>query len=111
MKKKIDSYLGFATKSRNLLKGYNTCVLAMNKNKIKLLIIAEDVSENTMKKIISAAKDKKVNYRIYSTCDELSKPCGTSGRGIFGITDLNFAKVILEEIDREDQSDIEEVFK
>ena len=85
--------------------GYNTCILAMNKNKIKLLIIAADVSENTMKKMVSAAKEKNVQYRIYGTCEELSQPCGTSGRGIFGITDLNFAKVILEEIDSSNQSE------
>ncbi|MFV0516568.1 MAG: L7Ae/L30e/S12e/Gadd45 family ribosomal protein [Aminipila sp.] len=99
MKKKIDSYLGFAKKSRNLMTGYNTCILAMNKNKIKLLILANDVSENTMKKLVNTAIERKIEYRIYGTCDELSFACGTTGRGVFGITDQNFATVILREID------------
>ncbi|QIB69043.1 hypothetical protein Ami103574_06750 [Aminipila butyrica] len=103
MRKKIDSYLGFAKRSRNLLMGYNTCLLAMNKRKIKLLIVADDVSENTMKKMVGSAEEHQVVYRIYSTCDELSQACGTMGRGVFGITDQNFANVILKEID-ENQS-------
>ncbi len=103
MRKKIDSYLGFAKRSRNLLMGYNTCLLAMNKKKLKLLILASDVSENTIKKLVKTAKDRNIEYRIYGNCEELSQICGTTGRGVFGITDQNFARVILKEID-EDQS-------
>lgn len=103
MRTKIDSYLGFAKRSRNIIMGYNTCLLAMNKKKIKLLILASDVSENTMKKLVNVAKDRNVEYRIYSNCEHLSQACGTIGRGVFGITDKNFANVILMEID-EDQS-------
>ena len=103
MRKKIDSYLGFAKRSRNLIMGYNTCLLAMNKKKLKLLIIAGDVSENTVKKLIHSANESNIVYRIYSTCDELSQACGTTGRGVFGITNQNFANVILKEID-EDRS-------
>lgn len=56
-----------------------------------------------MKKLVSTANECKVVYRVYGTCDELSQACGTTGRGVFGITDQNFANVILKEID-EDQS-------
>lgn len=99
MRKKIDSYLGFAKRSRSLIMGYNTCLLAMDKRKLKLLVLASDVSENTMKKLVKAATERNVVYRIYGTCDDLSQACGTMGRGVFGITDRNFANVILKEID------------
>lgn len=79
--------------------GYNTCLLAMDKRKLKLLVLASDVSENTMKKLVKAATERNVVYRIYGTCDDLSQACGTMGRGVFGITDRNFANVILKEID------------
>lgn len=100
MRTKIDSYLGFAKRSRNLIMGTNTCLLAMDKRKLKLLILGSDVSENTMKKLVNAAVERKIVYRIYGTCDELSEACGTTGRGVFGITDQNFASVILKEIDK-----------
>lgn len=105
MRKKIDSYLGFATRSRNLITGSNTCLFGMNKRQVKLLILASDISENTMKKMKKAAEDRKVTYRVYSTCDELSQACGTSGKGVFGVTDQNFANVILKEIDGDQPSE------
>lgn len=81
--------------------GYNTCVFAMNKGKIKLLIVAEDISENTGKKIEKEAKKHQVTCRVYGNSDDLSEMAGTGGRSIFGITDQNFAEVILKEIDKD----------
>ena len=101
MRSKLASYMGFAVKSRNLLMGFNTCVLAMNKRRIKLLIIATDISENSGKKILKEANKHQVPYRVYGTSDELSQMAGTGGRSIFGITDDNFANVILKEIDND----------
>ena len=44
MNRKVISYLGFAKKSGNLLTGVNTCSFAMAKGKVKLMILAEDIS-------------------------------------------------------------------
>ena len=63
---------------------------------------------NSKEKMINAAKQYKLPYRVYGSIDELSHMTGTEGKGIFGLTDENFAKVILSEIDR--QSLEEEVF-
>ena len=52
MNRKVISYLGFAKKSGNLLTGVNTCSFAMAKGKVKLMILAEDSSENSRKKIM-----------------------------------------------------------
>lgn len=100
MKSKIESYLGFAKKSRNLISGYNTCIHGMNQGKIKLIIIAEDVTENGSEKIIRMAEEKKITYRRYSTKEQLSKLMGFEDRGVFGIVDENFANIILKEIDQ-----------
>ena len=97
MRKKIDSYLGFAKKSRSLVAGASTCTFSIKK--IKLLIIAEDISENTVKKMVKLAEDGSIPYRIYGTTEELSKITGSADRGIYGVTDVNFADVILRELD------------
>lgn len=99
-KKKMLSYMGFAAKARKIVNGYNTCVFTMEKRKVKLLIIAADLAENSKKKMISAAKKFNVKYRIFGDSDEMSRMTGTSGKGIFGITDENFANVISKEIDQ-----------
>lgn len=101
MRKKVDSYLGFATKSKNLVSGYQTCLHTIQKNKLKLLILSEDLSENTVKKMSKLADENDVPVRIYGKSEELSKATGSQERGIFGITDVNFADVILKEIDGE----------
>lgn len=101
MREKIYSYLGFAKKSRNLVSGSNTCTFAINQKKVKLLILTEDLSENTVKKMTKLAEDNKVTYRIYGKAEDLSQITGGGERGVFGITDTNFAEVILKEIDKE----------
>ena len=109
MRKKIYSYLGFATKSRKLINGFNTCVFSMKKRNVKLLIVAEDISENTEEKILREAEKYGVTYRRFGSIEELSGITGEECAGIFGITDDNFANVILREID-EEKSMEKEVF-
>ena len=101
MRKKVDSYLGFAAKSRNLVSGYHTCMHTIRQKKLKLLILSEDLSDNTVKKLSRLANENEVPMRIYGKSEELSKATGSQERGIFGITDGNFADAILKEIDGE----------
>jgi ribosomal protein L7Ae-like RNA K-turn-binding protein len=108
MKKQTETYLGFAKKSGNLLAGYNTCVSAMNKGKIKLLIICEDVAENSMEKITGLARANQINYRIYGHSDRIGPVTGNPGRAIFGVTDSGFAETIAKAIDRESIESSEE---
>lgn len=93
------SYFGFAARSRNLVTGYNTCELMISRRKIKLLVIAEDMAENTKKKMVQKCISNSIDYRIFGLSDELSHITGNGGKGLFGITDSHFAKIIAEEID------------
>ena len=62
MKKKIDSYLGFAKKSGNLMSGINTCSFGLSRGKVKLVILAEDISENSEKKMMKEAKSFHISW-------------------------------------------------
>ena len=86
---KLESYMGFAAKSRNMVTGYNTC-----------MVIASDLSDNTKKKMLALAEAGKVRYRIYGDVESLSQMTGKRGKGIFGITDFHFAEIIGTESDR-----------
>lgn len=97
---KLKAYLGFAAKARQLQTGYNTCLALLDKRKVRLLIVAEDLSLNTVKKMTQKCESSGTDYKIFGERDELSRITGKSGNGIFAITDGNFAKVIAEEIDR-----------
>ena len=97
---KVMTYLGFAAKSRNLVTGSNTCQMMMEKGKIKLLIVTDDIAENTMKKMLQCCNRNNIEYRVFGNSDELSRITGKSGKGIFGITDKHFAEIIVREIDQ-----------
>lgn len=97
---KICTYLGFAKKSGNLFMGSETCIINMKKDKVKLLIVAEDCAENSKKKLVKCAENHKVPYRIFGETDVLSHAAGSPGRTSFAITDDNFAKVLMENIDK-----------
>ena len=99
MENKILSYLGFAAKARKLVTGYNTCIYMMEKRKIRLLILTEDLSENSVKKMVSAAEKHRVPCKIFGSREQLSRITGNVDKGIYGITDDNFAKVISDGID------------
>lgn len=101
MKKKVISYLGFAKKSGNLVSGVNTCTFTMAKRKAKLIILAEDISENSEKKIMKEIRKYGVEHVKYGTGEELSHAVGTTGRSVFAVCDENFKKVILDEINGE----------
>ena len=96
---KVYSYLGFAAKSRNLVTGYNTCTMMMEKGKVRLLILTGDLAENTVKKMLQQCGRTKTEYRIFEESEVLSHVTGNRGKGIFGITDSHFAEIICKEID------------
>ncbi len=110
---KLEAYMGFASKAGKLLSGSNTCICSLQKGKVKLLIIASDVSANMIDKMESAAKGAGVDYRICGEADRLAHCTGRYGHGVFAVTDNNFAKVIAAEIDKieatVDNTDIQEV--
>ncbi len=101
MKRKVISYLGFAKKSGNLVSGVNTCTFTMAKKKAKLIILAEDISENSEKKIMKEIRKYGVDHVKYGTGEELSHAVGTTGRSVFAVCDEYFKEVILDEINGE----------
>ena len=106
MRSKIHSYLGFSKRSRNLLSGYNSCHFGMERGNVKFMLLATDLAENTTKKCISTAVSQEIPYRYYGTMESLSNMTGEPNRGIYGITDVQLAKVIMEEIDKEQKTEI-----
>lgn len=104
MRQKIDSYLGFAKKSRGLISGYNSCTDGMMRRKIRLLILAEDLAENTSEKLSRLANTQGVKVCIYGTIEDLSRVTGEVDRGVFGITNEHLASAVLNEIERDGQN-------
>ena len=98
---KAEKYLGLARKAGKVVSGYQTCVHTISKGQIKLIIVAEDASDNTKKKFRVLCERHSVPFRIYGNSEDLSHITGLSGRGIFGITDNGFAEVIIKETEHD----------
>ena len=97
-RKKVLTYMGFARKSGNLVGGTGTCIATMKKGSVRLMIIADDISENSEKKIMKEIRKSGVPYIKYGKGEELSHAAGMSGRSTFAITDEGFAETIAKAI-------------
>ncbi len=94
-------YIGLAKKAGCLVTGTNTSVFSMNRRKVSLVILPEDISENGRKKIMKTIRQTETPYVMYGKSEELSRAAGSPGRNVFSITDSHFAETILQEIERE----------
>lgn len=99
-KNKVYKYLGFAARARNLAVGATAVQQSIRKKKAKLVIIGEEVGENTKKKLIPICENYDVKFIIYGSCDMLSHATGKVDKGIFALEDENLSKAIIEEIDK-----------
>ena len=65
------------------------------------IVARAEIQAQEYQQLKKEAKKYQVACRVYGSCEELSEMAGTGGRSIFGITDPNFANVILDEIDKD----------
>lgn len=101
MMNKIDSLLGFAQKSGNLLSGEHTCEMKLPTQKISLLILASDVSENTREKFTRLCEKHEVKCITLGAKAEISSAIGKYNRGVFGITTKKFSRAILDQVNQD----------
>ncbi len=99
MNKRVLSLLSLCQKAGKLCTGESNCEKALKENKARLVIIAEDASENTKKKFTNKAFYYQVKTLNIGTRDELSKAIGKMNRVTLIITDENFANKIIEMIE------------
>lgn len=99
-KDKILGLLGLSTRAGKVIFGTDACIEYVNKNKVKLLLIAEDASDRTKLKFNEIAKAKQIPIYELGSIDEISKSIGKKNKAIIGITDINFSKEIIKRINR-----------
>lgn len=88
---KIYGLLGLCARAGNIVSGMDAVSDEIKRNKVKLLIIAEDASEKTISNIKFLADKKGIPIIIIGTIDENSKSIGKENRAIIGIKDKNIS--------------------
>lgn len=93
---KLCGLLGLATRAGKTVVGTEACKIAIERKKVKLVIVAKDASERT--KINFKEICKKSNIPIYEVlqADTLSNSIGKENKVIIGVSDINFSKEILK---------------
>ncbi|MBQ3413806.1 MAG: ribosomal L7Ae/L30e/S12e/Gadd45 family protein [Clostridia bacterium] len=91
---KILGLIGLATRARKICFGADSVEERIIKNKVRLVIIAEDASYRTKQKFEKLSEKYGKNLIIFSNIDNLSKSIGKLNKAIIGIEDINFANEI-----------------
>ena len=100
MTKEILNFIGLMSRARAIITGTDLVINGVRSKKVKLVVIDGNVSENTLKKIVDKCNYYHVKYIIIDKEFELGSVIGNASRKVIGITDLNFAKALLEKIEK-----------
>ena len=71
----------------------------MKKGKVRLVIVAEDASDNTRKKFEDICGYRGYCHEIFGKKEKLGRYIGKSMRSVVAVIDGNFAKRLQEMID------------
>jgi ribosomal protein L7Ae-like RNA K-turn-binding protein len=97
VKRKVLALLQFARKAGQLVHGFEACKKNIGSNKLKLLLLTKDISENTKDRIMKFRENTAPNLpvREYGTQENLSAALGLPWTAVIGILDNNFAGKIV----------------
>lgn len=93
---KILGLIGLAARARKVSFGADSVELEAQKNKVYLIILAQDSSSRTKEKFQKISENYKIPIIITQTIEDLSKAIGKSNKAILGIEDINLASEIQE---------------
>ena len=93
---KLHSLLGLAMRAGKLVSGEDGTMLDLKKNKLNLVIVATDASNNTKKLFKDKSSYRKINQIYFATKVELGLAIGKAPRAVIGIKDKALSQKIIE---------------
>ena len=98
VKDRVLSMLGMAAKAGKIESGEFSTEKAVKGGRGRLVIVAEDASDNTKKMFTNMCKYYKVPFVVFGTKEELGHWIGKAYRASICILDEGFAKAVLKKI-------------
>lgn len=92
--------LGLAKRAGKVTTGEDLCKKAVQSGVSRLIIIALDASDNTKKSIINSCNYYNVRYVAAAYKTEIGKFTGAQSRAVASVNDDNFAKAILDRLEK-----------
>ena len=101
---KILRFIGLAMRAGKVVSGFDAVVSAVRSGNAELLIISQDISANTLNKLMDkiAECDASVEAYGFSRAGDLGDAIGRPDRAVLAITDKGFAgklALMIEEFD------------
>lgn len=96
--KKVFSYIGLATKAGNLASGEFMTEKAVKEKKAKLVIVAEDASDNTKKMFTNMCTYYKVPIYFFGEKNKLGHAIGKEFRASLVLLDKGLADTVEKQL-------------
>lgn len=93
------NFLGLAMRAGKIKSGESVILTELKKQRLQLVLIANDASDNTKKTLVNKCQTYQIPYRIVSDRFALGDALGKASRVNIGITDQGFAKKLMSMID------------
>lgn len=93
---KLEGMIGLCVRAGRTAFGSEQCALLVRSGKVELVIVAEDASENTKKRIRDKCTSFGTPYISFGTVSSLARCTGKGKVSVIGIRDKGFAAAILK---------------
>lgn len=90
---KVYSMFGLCMKAGMLAYGSDMCEEKIKYNKVHMIIVAQDASDNTKQRFKKLCKND-IAYEEYGTIDEIGRSIGKPNKAVIGIMNEDFSKNI-----------------
>ena len=98
-KDRVLGLIGLCTKAGKITFGTQACLEAIERRKVKLLIVADDAADRTKQNFTYQCKNCNIPIRIFGNIEELSKAIGQNNKAVIGIREKNLSDQITKIID------------
>lgn len=96
MTDKIISTIALCQKSGNLVSGEQNCEKAIRSKEAKLIIVANDASDNTKKKFTNSSKYYQIPLYLFLTKEELGMITGKAVRSVLVVKNEDFSNALMK---------------
>ncbi|TDT61567.1 L7Ae/L30e/S12e/Gadd45 family ribosomal protein [Fonticella tunisiensis] len=100
------SFIGLMKKSGRLSSGDDAVEYDIKKGKSRLIIIAEDASENTKKRFVDSARYRGIPFVYFGTKEHLGSHIGKSSTAVLSVNDDGFANAFVKKMNDNGGADI-----
>lgn len=98
MNPKVATMIGFAKRSGNLANGFTAVSINMKKRKARLVMLAEDMSADSRRKITNLCQSTNTPFYTHGTRDEIGHAIGREESTVIAILDKKFAKIVEDQL-------------